>query len=296
MPETVKKEILPFFYEENSIIAFPNNNHFYAPNSYCFSPHCHDWMEILYVFYGSIQVQVNQEVFIVNTGECALFFPGQLHFALTGDKGARYRIIMFDPSAFYNHTHGSKKLLRPMFEGKNSYINLTSHTDIIQAVHNILACYSDTGTLNSHPLFIIGELYKLLAAIQSNCLINGHKNNPINRSILTVMEYINSHINETLSNETLSDMLGYETSYFIRLFKKNIGMTPRIYIRSIRLEKAQKELASTDTPINVIAHNCGFENMSYFTRAFQEAFHTTPSAYRKESKGNTVPHESRVYL
>ena len=296
MALTNNKETMPIFYEENSIIAFPNNSQFYQPNSACFTPHWHDWMEILYVFHGSLSVHVNQKTFDATEGDIILFFPGQLHFATAGAEGARYRVVMFDPAAFYNHTRSSKKYLSSMFEHKDSYANLTNHPNISQNINELLECYTDSGNLVAHPLLLISILYRLLAAIQSNCMVNESKSNTTNSSIITVLQYVNEHLTEPLSTEMLSNLLGYETSYFIRLFKKSVGMTPKAYIRSIRLEKAEKALATTDTPINAIAHNCGFENMSYFTRAFQEVYHTTPSAYRSESKKKSTPYESRLYL
>ena len=291
-----QKEIIPSSYEEKSAIAFPYNSHLYTPNCLCFFPHWHDWMEILFVFYGSLTVHVNEEAFTVGEGEIALFYPGQLHVAAANNEGARYSIAMFDPSAFSSGNRSAKKYLSSIFEGRDTYANRSNHPEVLQSVTDFLSCFDGAGVLISHPLVLVSTVYKMLAAIQAKCLVNERKRKPVNRDILAVLQHINNHINDTLSTEMLSDFLGYETSYFIRLFKKNVGMTPRNYIRSIRLEKAEKELITTDVPINVIARNCGFENMSYFTRAFQEVYHTTPSAYRKKQTNAAPPHESQIFL
>ena len=44
------------------------------------------------------------------------------------------------------------------------------------------------------------------------------------------------------------------------------------YLVSYRLEIAAKQLIETDQKIIDIAANCGFNNHSYFTRAFQKKY------------------------
>ena len=47
-----------------------------------------------------------------------------------------------------------------------------------------------------------------------------------------------------------------------------------------RLEIAARQLTETDSSIIEVASNCGFNNHSYFTRAFVNKYGTTPRNYR----------------
>ena len=297
MSRMTEKEIMPNFYEEASIRVYPNNNLFYQPNSDCFSPHWHDWMEILYVIQGSITAYVNQKSITANPGSAVIFFPGQLHYATAGNEGAKYRIIMFNPASFYNRTDASNRYLVSMLNHKESYSNFTDKTEIIQCINDLISFYNGASELLVHPMIVVGELYKMMAYImESNLLASNVKRNAIDAHIMEIIQYINEHINEPMTTTSLSTILGYETSYFIRLFKKNVFMTPREYIRSIRLEKARDIIMTTSLPIKEIAERCGFENLSYFSRAFHEAYRISPSACRNEASKKKKIVQSSVYL
>jgi AraC-like DNA-binding protein len=54
-------------------------------------------------------------------------------------------------------------------------------------------------------------------------------------------------------------------------------------LQNIRLEKAEFLLKTTSFTIEEIAHQAGYENLSYFYRIFQKKFNKTPKDLRKSS-------------
>jgi len=64
-----------------------------------------------------------------------------------------------------------------------------------------------------------------------------------------------------------------------------IGATPIQYVKQLRLQRAAELLESTDGKIADIGAACGFQEMSYFARAFREWKGRTPSQYRAERRG-----------
>ncbi len=293
MIQETTKEIIPHIYEEASIKVYPNKGLFYQPNSDCFAPHWHNWMEILYVFRGSITAYVNQRSITVNSKNAVIFFPDQPHFATAGKDGAKYSIIMFNPASLYNRTDASNLQLASMLNHKESYSNLIENAETIQCIVDLIPFFNGSGEIIVHPMIVVSSLYRLIAYImESNLIGNNVKQNVINSHIIEVIQYINEHINEPMTTTSLSAVLGYDKSYFIRLFKKNVFMTPREYIRSIRLEKARDIIMTTNLPIKEIAEHCGFENISYFSRSFHEVYRISPSECRKEISMN----ENRAVL
>ena len=69
--------------------------------------------------------------------------------------------------------------------------------------------------------------------------------------------------------------------YLGRLFKKETGVEFRQYLISLRLEKAEKLLLTTDDKILDIALDCGFNNVSYFNRLFFQKHGVSPSRFRQ---------------
>ncbi len=89
-----------------------------------------------------------------------------------------------------------------------------------------------------------------------------------------------------LSVEDLSKAV-YLTRFQVhRRLKAATGMNATQYIRSIRLEKAQKMLSETSLPIAQIAIEVGFSDAGFFSRVFKESFGKPPSAFRKDMKNN----------
>ena len=70
-----------------------------------------------------------------------------------------------------------------------------------------------------------------------------------------------------------------------QLFKKIkslTGMTPNMFVLSIKLKRASQEiLAHPDENIADIAYRCGFNTPSYFIKCFKKFYGMTPLAFRK---------------
>lgn len=70
--------------------------------------------------------------------------------------------------------------------------------------------------------------------------------------------------------------------------RKALGRTVHDEIIRVRLNRAQSLLRDTRLTINEIAEACGFAGPSHFGRRFQDAFHTTPSAFRRQTRSGAT--------
>ncbi len=98
-------------------------------------------------------------------------------------------------------------------------------------------------------------------------------------------ECIEQHDDEALTLRSLSRRLGYSEYHTTRKFREISGMQLRDYLRKRRLAFALKEVRDSERSLLDIAFEYGFSSHEAFTRAFKQAYGTTPSAYRK----NPVP-------
>jgi AraC-like DNA-binding protein len=95
-----------------------------------------------------------------------------------------------------------------------------------------------------------------------------------------VLEYIEAHLHETLSNPKLSSLCHFSADHFIVRFRSAFGRTPARYITERRLAvAAQKLLFSSDT-IEAIAAQVGFCDRFHFSRAFKQRYGMAPFEYR----------------
>src|SRR5262252_578608 len=100
------------------------------------------------------------------------------------------------------------------------------------------------------------------------------------RALRRVREYIEDHLEETISIKALARIVGLSMYHFARAFKQSEGLTPHDYLVHRRVRRAQDLLASTDLPLSEIALASGFSDQSHCARRFREHVGITPSSYR----------------
>jgi YesN/AraC family two-component response regulator len=70
-------------------------------------------------------------------------------------------------------------------------------------------------------------------------------------------------------------------SQLYRKLKATSGKSTAVFIRSIRLQKGKELIQITNKTISEVAYDIGFNDPSYFSRAFKEEFGHAPSALSK---------------
>ena len=93
-----------------------------------------------------------------------------------------------------------------------------------------------------------------------------------------IMKYINHHLTENLSLESLSNQFYISQTHLNRLFRKSVGTTVWEYITVKRLFMA-KELLENGVPATEVYAQCGFSDYSTFFRAYKHRFGVAPSAH-----------------
>lgn len=105
------------------------------------------------------------------------------------------------------------------------------------------------------------------------------------------IDYIEAHLEESLSLEEIASRVGFSSYHFHRMFRKEVGINIADYVRRRRLcLAAQLLLNSSDTIIDIALH-CQFESQESFTRAFKRLYGIPPGRYRKLFELHTDYHE-----
>lgn len=72
-------------------------------------------------------------------------------------------------------------------------------------------------------------------------------------------------------------------SSFKREFEEFYGTTPGKWILERRLERAKRLLQTSQKTVSEITFECGFKNVSHFSRIFKEKFKWSPTEYRAKN-------------
>ena len=100
-------------------------------------------------------------------------------------------------------------------------------------------------------------------------------------TIQKVLEYINLHLGDHISNEDLSANANMSISHLAKVFKKETGVTMTEYIALLRCKKAANLLKKTNLPIQEISSYVGYSDNNYFVKVFKKNYDMTPTEFRK---------------
>lgn len=81
-------------------------------------------------------------------------------------------------------------------------------------------------------------------------------------------------------NELAADS-GLSRAHFFELFKRDINVTPLVYMNSLRVEAAIEKLSSETGLISDVSYDVGFSAPGHFTRFFRQHLGITPGEYRR---------------
>jgi AraC family transcriptional regulator len=95
-----------------------------------------------------------------------------------------------------------------------------------------------------------------------------------------VTDWIMAHLGGPIALADLSRAAGLSTFHFARSFKAATGLPPHRFVAALRLKEAEDRLRHSRDPVERIAHDLGFENLSHFRRAFRAQAGCAPSALR----------------
>ncbi len=92
----------------------------------------------------------------------------------------------------------------------------------------------------------------------------------------TVIQMMESNIEEPVSPSVLAQDVGMSTRQLERLFSRYLNRSPKRYYMELRLQKARNLLMQTEMSVINVALACGFASPSHFSKCYRAQYDTTP--------------------
>ncbi|MCV6592687.1 MAG: AraC family transcriptional regulator [Silicimonas sp.] len=86
---------------------------------------------------------------------------------------------------------------------------------------------------------------------------------------------------EDIAMDDLARQVGLSRPHFFKLFKMQMGITPNLYLNTLRTEHAIDELVMTKKSVTDIGLDLGFASQASFTRYFSSNVGIPPTDYRR---------------
>ena len=106
----------------------------------------------------------------------------------------------------------------------------------------------------------------------------------ISAEVSQCMNYIQNHTNTSVSVEDVAGEIHRSSSYIMRRFKAELGMSVGDYITRCKLQDACDLLLYSARSLAQISAYLGYSSQSYFQNVFKKQFGMTPMQYRKQNR------------
>ncbi len=254
-------------------------------------PHCHDFIEIVYVMSGGATQRVDEACYEVERGDIVFINYGSRHSFEPHDD-FEYVNIYFMPevlgSSIITSDNALALLSLTAFDemrkdkngGKLSFFG-DERREVEFIISNMLREYA--GDQPEGDRVVENYLSILFTKMLRKTLLN-ESGTQIKDIWDELREYIDENLHEELTLSALAKKSFYNPSYFSRIFKQRFGSSLSDYVRAKRIEHAMTLLSETELSVDEIIERIGYADRSAFYHAFSKMASMTPAEYRVQNK------------
>ncbi len=261
-----------FSYRDNKIYSHHSIDIHPYPSD--FVMHAHEWLEILYVISGSGTYMVEGNQYPLASGDIFILRPAEMH-NLQIDASTPYeRIVLHFSPDLLEEMGANNELLTAFYDRPLGQRNRYSFDDDKQGLlKNAFASFIFDSIPNVR-LNLIGRLMLFLTALDG---IYGkeHLNLPAEGFQRQLLEYVNEHLFDNISIQTVADAFYRSRSQISRVFRQATGSSLWDYVTIKRLMAARAMIQRGESAISACTA-CGFSEYSSFYRAYRSHFGHSP--------------------
>ena len=226
--------------------------------------HMHAFAEILYFISGDVNYTVESETRALQPGDLVFIAPGKFHFATVNLEKCPYEryVLKFPALLIPDYLKNSLYSHAPFFADIQNYADIFSKLDE----------YADAFSQEEVNTLFNCELSKLLIFMNRTA---GTDRQNTNEFIDKIITYVDSHITEAITLDSLAATFLFSKSYICNEFKKHMKIPIMQYIRSKKILFAHSLITNGMKKVEA-AEMVGFINYSTFFRAYRKMLQNNP--------------------
>jgi AraC-like DNA-binding protein len=251
--------------------------------------HYHKELEILCILEGRLDVNVEESQYILQGGDVIIIGAKELHKDRCYQQyGLKYIVLQFDIEQFVENStlNYFRSISQPGFAlHKLNYI-FEQHPDVarqaLESVKEIL-----------HEVQEKREGYEMAASLQVKSIMLALLRNDTRQLIRLkergdmtrlkpVLDYVEENLENRIQVEEVCRIANVSYYYFVKYFKKVMGMSFLEYVNFKKIKKAERMLLTQDVSVTQVADSIGMPNMAHFYKVFKKYNQCSPNEYRKK--------------
>lgn len=257
--------------------------------------HYHKEVEFLAIVEGHLGVQNKREYVVLGPGDVMIFGasqPHRTHKPLT--EALHYVVFQIDLVKHFDQStmpylYCFSELTQPLDELNYIFdVNESANREMYAYIMDIFK-ESQTRARGYEIAIsaIIKRMMLLLLRRDSRNVLNYTEETELNR-LRPVLDYINANLNDKLCVEDACQLLNLSYHYFIKYFKKTMGVSFVDYVNYKRIKRSELLLLTSELSIMEVSFEVGISNMAQFYKLFKRHNQCSPREYklrmRSESK------------
>lgn len=243
------------------------------------STHTHTFFELEYFLNDGGLVYLNHEPFEVKKHSLCISIPTDYHM-LTKTEGEPFSIINLSfMNCVLNKDLQSKLLYSPC---TNMYYLDNETAKRVEFLLDLLKSEQEKQAEDQFAELCIQSLLTLVLRERKD----GKKTetNTVDTTSLTAIQYVHDHFKESLSLQSVAQVVGLNPAYFSYLFHKQTGFKFKEYLTETRINYAKKLIRNNGEMITFACYESGFNSYSSFSRSFIDIVGISPSEYAEKYK------------
>ncbi|AZN42696.1 AraC family transcriptional regulator [Paenibacillus albus] len=249
--------------------------------------HYHREIELLLILNGELDVNIEDECVKLQSGDIALIGARQLHRDRSLGGPLNYIVLQFDLEQFIDQS--SMPYMRFFSETKNplsraNYIfqeNDAARANAAECIRDVL--HEVTSKENGYELavsMLIKKLLLLLIRGDSRKVLADHVD--FDRARLRgVIDYVEEHLEGRIQVDEVSKLANMSYYYFVKFFKKAIGLSFTEYVNYRKIKWAERILLTKDLSVSEVGDCIGMPNMAHFYKMFKKYNDCSPKQFQK---------------
>ncbi len=258
--------------ELQNVLYYPISvGYFDCKPSYAVHRNIHNSYLLIVMMSGALNYQTRRQRGTIRVGQ-ALLLDCNLPHSYQAQEECSFTFIHFDGAQ-------SREIFEHINRSSGSVIRLTDSTRMHELVGELLGYMKDDRRVNEAQTSSM--LYGILMVLMQSGGVSG-EGNIGNSMVDQAIEYIQSHLAEPLTVESIAANAGYSPSYFSHVFQKETGVSPYRFVVRSRMDCAMQLLQTTRLPIQDIAFQVGFNSVANFSYAFRKEKGMSPHECRRK--------------
>ena len=259
-----------------------------------FTAHYHEFDKIILFLSGNVKYIIEGQSYQLFPYDIIFVPHNSIHYPEISDKSVYERIVIYIDPKYLREQKTSDELSYCFnyAKGRNNYVmNLDNINDnaILEQLQILENSFMDNGfakDLYTQLKFLEFMILINRAIINESKIINTVHQVSYDKTIRSVIEYINQYLFTDLNIDSLASHFFVSKYYLMRKFKAKTGYSIHQYILNKRLIIAKEKIKS-GFALTQICFDCGFKDYSTFSRTFKHIFKQTPREFKKSLNSNT---------